>query len=286
MKERYILLMIDIIKAIILGVVEGITEWLPVSSTGHLILVQSIFPMNVSQQFNEMFDVVIQLGAIIAVVVLFWNSLWPFCNNKNGTNLIEKHCKKDVWVMWSKVLVAILPVMVMGLLFDDFMTENFHNPLVVALMLILYGIIFIIVEKIYKGKKFKVNSIAQISYQMALGIGLFQVLSLVPGTSRSGATIIGALILGASRQTAAQFTFYLAVPVMFGASLLKVLNFGFIFTGMEIAILVSGMISAFVVSMIAIRFLMDYVKRHDFKVFGYYRIIVGAIVLIYFYIIN
>ncbi len=277
--------MTDIIKAIILGIVEGITEWLPVSSTGHLILAQSILKMNVSAEFNEMFDVVIQLGAILAVVVLFWGALWPFCYNKNGANLIEKYCKIPSWIMWSKVFVAIIPVMIMGLLFDDFMTQNFHNPFVVALMLILYGFIFIIVERKYKNKVFSVVSIEQISYKLALGIGLFQVLSLVPGTSRSGATIIGALILGANRKTAAQFTFYLAVPVMFGASLLKVLGFGFVFTGLEISILIAGMASAFIVSLIAIRFLMDYVKKHDFTVFGYYRIILGALVLVYFYVL-
>ncbi len=277
--------MADIIKAVILGIIEGITEWLPVSSTGHLILAQSILQMNVSAQFNEMFDVVIQLGAILAVVVLFWGALWPFCYNKNGKNLVEKYCKIPSWIMWSKVLVAIIPVMVIGLLFDDFMTQNFHNPFVVALMLIFYGAVFIAVERICKNKKFHVLSIEQISYKLAFGIGLFQVLSLVPGTSRSGATIIGALILGANRKTAAQFTFYLAVPVMFGASLLKVLDFGFVFTGLEIAILAAGMLSAFVISLIAIRFLMDYVKRHDFTVFGYYRIAVGAVVLLYFYVL-
>ncbi len=277
--------MADILKAIILGITEGITEWLPVSSTGHLILVQSILKMNVSKEFNEMFDVVIQLGAILAVVVLFWGELWPFQNNKKGKNIIEKYCKIPSWVMWSKVFVAIIPVMIIGLLFDDYMTQNFHNPFVVSLMLILYGIVFIIVERIYKNKTFSINSIENITYKVALGIGLFQVLSLVPGTSRSGATIIGALILGANRKTAAQFTFYLAVPVMFGASLLKVLGFGFIFTNTEIAILAVGMITAFIVSLFAIRFLMDYVKRHDFTVFGYYRIILGAVVLLYFYVI-
>ncbi len=277
--------MTDIIKALILGIVEGITEWLPISSTGHLILADEFIKLGQSDEFKQMFDVVIQLAAIMAVVCIFWHKLWPFCINKSGKTLIDTYCKKDVFTMWFKVLVAILPAMVIGLPLDDWMSENLHNVYVVSAMLIVYGVIFIVVENYYRDKTFKVNDISQITYRIALGIGAFQVLSLVPGTSRSGATIIGALLLGCTRTVAAQFTFYLAVPVMFGASFLKLIKFGFNFTGIEIAVLASGMISAFLVSLLAIRFLMDYVKKHDFKVFGWYRIALGAVVLLYFTVV-
>ncbi len=274
--------MIDVIKAIILGIIEGITEWLPVSSTGHLILADEFIKFGMSDEFKEMFDVVIQLAAIMAVVVIFWHKLWPFHIDKNASTLIDKYCKKDTWQMWFKVLVAIVPAMVVGLLFDDWMSENLHNAYVVAAMLIFYGVAFIIVENFFKGKKSRYNGLGQLSYNVAFGIGMFQVLSLVPGTSRSGATIIGALILGCSRTLAAEFTFFLAVPVMFGASALKLFNFGLNFTLHEIIVLATGMLVSFIVSMLSINFLMGYVKKHDFKVFGFYRIVLGIVVLAYF----
>ena len=278
----------EIVKAVILGVIEGITEWLPVSSTGHLILADEFLSLNMSEEFIEMFNVVIQLGAILAVVVLFWPKLWPFQNDPEAARgetgakaLIDRFCRKDVWVMWFKVLVAILPAMVIGLPLDDWMTEHLHNPPVVAAMLILYGVFFLLIEQ--RRYRPRIKRIAKLDYKTALGIGLFQVLSLVPGTSRSGATILGAMLLGTSRTVAAEFTFFLAIPVMFGASLIKVLKFGFDFTGFELAVLGVGCLVAFVVSMLSIRFLMNYVKKHDFKVFGWYRIVLGVLVLAYFF---
>lgn len=278
----------EIVKAVILGVIEGITEWLPVSSTGHLILADEFLSLNMSEEFIEMFNVVIQLGAILAVVVLFWPKLWPFQNDPEAARgetgakaLVDRFCRKDVWVMWFKVLVAILPAMVIGLPLDDWMTEHLHNPPVVAAMLILYGVFFLLIEQ--RRYRPRIKRIAKLDYKTALGIGLFQVLSLVPGTSRSGATILGAMLLGTSRTVAAEFTFFLAIPVMFGASLIKVLKFGFAFTGFELAVLGVGCVVAFVVSMLSIRFLMNYVKKHDFKVFGWYRIVLGVLVLAYFF---
>lgn len=278
----------EIVKAVILGVIEGITEWLPVSSTGHLILADEFLSLNMSEEFIEMFNVVIQLGAILAVVVLFWPKLWPFQNDPEAARgetgakaLVDRFCRKDVWVMWFKVLVAILPAMVIGLPLDDWMTEHLHNPPVVAAMLILYGVFFLLIEQ--RRYRPRIKRIAKLDYKTALGIGLFQVLSLVPGTSRSGATILGAMLLGTSRTVAAEFTFFLAIPVMFGASLIKVLKFGFAFTGFELAVLGVGCLVAFVVSMLSIRFLMNYVKKHDFKVFGWYRIVLGVLVLAYFF---
>ena len=278
----------EIVKAVILGVIEGITEWLPVSSTGHLILADEFLSLNMSEEFIEMFNVVIQLGAILAVVVLFWPKLWPFQNDPEAARgetgakaLVDRFCRKDVWVMWFKVLVAILPAMVIGLPLDDWMTEHLHNPPVVAAMLILYGVFFLLIEQ--RRYRPRIKRIAKLDYKTALGIGLFQVLSLVPGTSRSGATILGAMLLGTSRTVAAEFTFFLAIPVMFGASLIKVLKFGFDFTGFELAVLGVGCVVAFVVSMLSIRFLMNYVKKHDFKVFGWYRIVLGVLVLAYFF---
>ena len=274
----------EIVKAVILGVIEGITEWLPVSSTGHLILADEFLSLNMSEEFIEMFNVVIQLGAILAVVVLFWPKLWPFQNDPEAARgetgakaLVDRFCRKDVWVMWFKVLVAILPAMVIGLPLDDWMTGHLHNPPVVAAMLILYGVFFLLIEQ--RRYRPRIKRIAKLDYKTALGIGLFQVLSLVPGTSRSGATILGAMLLGTSRTVAAEFTFFLAIPVMFGASLIKVLKFGFAFTGFELAVLGVGCLVAFVVSMLSIRFLMNYVKKHDFKVFGWYRIVLGVLVL-------
>ena len=278
----------EIVKAVILGVIEGITEWLPVSSTGHLILADEFLSLNMSEEFIEMFNVDIQLGAILAVVVLFWPKLWPFQNDPEAARgetgakaLVDRFCRKDVWVMWFKVLVAILPAMVIGLPLDDWMTGHLHNPPVVAAMLILYGVFFLLIEQ--RRYRPRIKRIAKLDYKTALGIGLFQVLSLVPGTSRSGATILGAMLLGTSRTVAAEFTFFLAIPVMFGASLIKVLKFGFAFTGFELAVLGVGCLVAFVVSMLSIRFLMNYVKKHDFKVFGWYRIVLGVLVLAYFF---
>lgn len=281
--------MFDLIKAFILGIVEGVTEWLPVSSTGHLILADEFIQLGMSDAFKEMFDVVIQLGAILAVVVLFWNKLWPFRytgavrhrGEGFGHYVVRGWCRTDVWQMWFKVVVAILPAMIIGLPLDDWMTEHLHNPPVVAAMLILYGVLFIWMEN--RHHEPRLHELSDLTYKVALGIGLFQVLSLVPGTSRSGATILGAMLLGCTRTLAAEFTFFLAIPVMFGASLIKVLKFGFDFTGTELSVLLVGCVTAFAVSMASIKFLMNYVKKHDFKVFGWYRIALGAVVLLYFF---
>ncbi len=278
---------IEILKAVLFGVVEGITEWLPISSTGHLILINEFVKMNVSDEFMKMFDVVIQLGAIMAVVVLFWNKLWPFGKKNNRRPWRRKgfgaYIKSDVWAMWFKVLVACIPAAVVGLLLDDWIDEHFYNAWVVAIALIVFGVAFILVEDWKKGEKPRVNSIARLSFTDALVIGLFQLLAAIfPGTSRSGATIVGALIIGISRVVATEFTFFLAIPVMFGASLLKLVKFGFAFTLNELVILITGMAVSFIVSVLVIRFLMGYVKKHDFKVFGWYRIILGIIVLVYF----
>ncbi len=275
----------ELIKSLIFGIVEGITEWLPISSTGHLILLDEFLTMNASKDFKEMFDVVIQLGAIMAVVVIYWNSLWPFGKKNNpkpmGHSGFGAFVKKDVLQMWCKVIVAVLPAAVIGLLFDDWCTEHLFNAWVVAIMLILFGVAFIIIERWRKNTTPKMTSIASLKYSTVLMVGVFQVIAAVlPGTSRSGATIVGALLLGVSRTCAAEFTFFLAVPVMFGASLLKLVKFGFHFTGAEAALLIIGMVSAFLVSVFVIRFLMSYIKKHDFTVFGWYRIVIGIIVLI------
>ncbi|HIW53710.1 MAG TPA: undecaprenyl-diphosphate phosphatase [Candidatus Ruthenibacterium merdigallinarum] len=281
--------MLNLLKALVLGVIEGITEWLPISSTGHLILADEFIRLDMSDAFVEMFNVVVQLGAILAVVVLFWGKLWPFGNDRTAVRrkgegaaayFVRRWCVADTWIMWFKVLVAILPAMVVGLPLDDWMTEHLHTPVVVAAMLILYGILFIWMENRHKTPR--IESIEGLSWAVAFGVGMFQVLSLVPGTSRSGATILGAMLLGCTRTVAAEFTFFLAIPVMFGASLIKVLKFGLDFTGAEVIVLLVGMLSAFIVSMLCIQFLMNYVKRHDFKVFGWYRIALGALVLLYF----
>lgn len=267
--------LIEIIKVIILGIVEGITEWLPISSTGHMILVDEFIRMNMTKEFKELFLVVIQLGAIMAVVVLFWNKIFPFKRKKNSF-LVDM----DIMKLWFKIIVSCAPAAVIGLLFDDKLDKMFYNYQTVSTTLIIYGILFILVEKWNKGRTTKINSLSQVSYQTALIIGIFQVLALIPGTSRSGATIIGALLLGTSRTVAAEFTFYLAIPVMFGASLLKIVKFGFAFTSTEIIVLILGMTTAFVVSIWAIKFLVGYIKKHDFTVFGIYRIILGAIVIV------
>lgn len=272
---------IEIIKVIILGIVEGITEWLPISSTGHMIIVDEFIKLNMSAAFMEMFFVVIQLGAILAVVVIFWNKIYPFKKLK-GKGELRIGIDMDIMSMWIKVIVSCLPAAVIGILFDDIIEETFYNYKVVAAMLIIYGIIFIVVERWNKNRAAKADSIEQLTMKMALIIGVFQVLALIPGTSRSGATIIGGLLIGASRVVAAEFTFYLAIPVMFGASLLKILKFGLSFTFDEIVVLVLGMATAFLVSVWAIKFLMGYIKKHDFTFFGYYRIILGIIVLFIF----
>lgn len=278
----------DIIKSIILGIIEGITEWLPISSTGHLIIADEFIKLGMTDEFMEMFNVVIQLGAILAVVVIFWNKMWPFTADKTkGYNYITKGnglIKKDVMDMWFKVIAAMLPTAIVGIPFDNYFEKHFHNWQVVSAALIVYGVLFIVIEKINKNRKPKVNSIPELSYKTALLIGCFQALSLIPGTSRSGSTILGAMILGVSRVAGAEFSFFLAVPVMFGASLIKLLKFGFTFTGMELAVLAVGMLTSFIVSVIAIKFLISYVRRHDFSLFGYYRIALGVIVIAYFLI--
>ena len=269
--------MLDILKSIILGIVEGITEWLPISSTGHLIIADEFIKLNMSESFMEMFNVVIQLGAILAVVVIYFKQMWPFSLKKE-----EHYIKKDVFSMWFKVIVAILPAAIIGIPFDDLFEEKFHNYIVVALALIVYGIAFLVIEKRNKSLKPKVESIADMSYKTAFLVGCFQALSLIPGTSRSGSTILGAILIGVSRVAAAEFSFYMAVPVMFGASFIKLLKFGFDFTSDELLILLVGMLTAFVVSIIAIKFLISYIKKRDFTAFGYYRIALGIIVLVYF----
>jgi len=280
----------EIIKALIYGIVEGITEWLPISSTGHLILVEKLIPFQgTSEGFFDMFDVVIQLGAIMAVVVLFWNQIWPFAlsgKERGDKKGILSFVKMDIMTLWFKILVACVPAAVIGILFDDVFDALFYNYFCVALALIVFGVAFILVENWNKGKNAKINSLAEITYQTALMIGVFQLIAAVfPGTSRSGATIVGALLIGVSRTVAAEFTFFLAIPVMFGASLLKVLKFGFDFTGLELALLAIGTITAFAVSMFVLKFLMGYIKKHDFKVFGWYRIVLGVVVLLFFGIV-
>ena len=279
--------MLEILKAILYGIVEGITEWLPISSTGHLILLEELMPFNgMSENFFSMFDVVIQLGAILAVVVLFWNKLWPFAftakSQKKNPGKIS-WLRMDIMTMWFKILVSCVPAAVIGVLFDDVLDALFYRYEVVALALIIFGIAFIIIENWNKGRKPKIRTLEEITYQTALLIGVFQVIAAVfPGTSRSGATSVGALLIGVSRTVAAEYTFFLAVPVMFGASLLKLVKFGFHFTPMEMGALLAGCIVAFVVSVFVLRFLLSYIKKHDFKVFGWYRIVLGVVVLIAF----
>lgn len=269
---------IEILKALILGIVEGITEWLPISSTGHMILVDEFLKLNVSEEFKSMFLVVIQLGAILAVVVLYFKKLIPLdVQNK------KLHWKKGTLTMWLKIIVSCVPAAIVGVFFDDQLEAVFYNWQTVSAALIIFGILFIIIEKRNRGREPKINSINDITYKTAIIIGMFQLIAAVfPGTSRSGATIVGALLIGVSRSIAAEYTFFLAVPVMFGASALKLVKFGFDFSSMELAILAVGLISAFVVSILAIKFLMSYIKKHDFTVFGWYRIVLGAAVILYF----
>ena len=269
---------LEIIKAVILGIVEGITEWLPISSTGHMILVDEFLKLNVSPEFKEMFLVVIQLGAIMAVVVLYFKKLLPF--RFEGKKL---KWEKNTLVMWLKILVSCVPAAIVGVLFDDKLEELFYNWQTVSAMLIIFGILFIIIERFNKGKAAKINTIDDFTYKTSLIIGIFQLIAAVfPGTSRSGATIVGALLIGVSRAAAAEYTFFLAVPVMFGASALKLVKFGFGFTLQEAVILAIGMAVAFAVSILAIKFLVGYIKKHDFTAFGWYRIVLGAAVILYF----
>lgn len=271
------MILIELLKVVFLGVVEGITEWLPISSTGHMILVDEFINLNMSDEFMSMFRVVIQLGAIMAVVLLYFHKLNPFAKDKT---VIQK---KDTVILWSKVLVACVPAAIIGILLDDWLDENLYNYITVSLMLIVYGIGFIFVENKHKGAKPSIRGLNQLTYKDAMIIGAFQVLSLIPGTSRSGATILGGIIIGCSRFVAAEFTFFLAIPVMFGASLLKLFKFGFVFTFSEVIALVVGMVVAFIVSVFAIKFLMGYIKKHDFKAFGWYRIVLGFLVIVYFF---
>lgn len=280
--------MIEFLKAFLFGIIEGITEWLPISSTGHMILLNEFVKLDVSDEFYSMFQVVIQLGAIMAVVVLFWKQIFPFGKPegrraRHSVRGIRRYVKPDIFMLWFKILVACVPAAIVGILFDELFEELFYNYLTVAIMLILFGVAFIVIETINKGREAKVCSLSDLSFKTAFLIGIFQLIAAIfPGTSRSGATIVGALLLGVSRTVAAEFTFFLAIPVMFGASLLKIVKFGLSFTSTELAILLIGMVTAFVSSLIVIRFLLGYIRKHDFKVFGYYRIVLGVAVIAYF----
>lgn len=272
---------LEILKAIFLGIVEGITEWLPISSTGHMILVDEFIKLNVSDEFKEMFFVVIQLGAIAAVPVLFWNRLNPFSKKKSREE------RNATWNLWGKVIVGVLPAAVIGIIFDDFFDKHFYNYIVVSIALIIYGVLFIVVEKLKKNKEYRINDVHDLTYKDAILIGSFQMLSLIPGTSRSGSTILGGMLTGVSRVASAEFSFFMAIPVMLGASLLKIVKFaagGVSVSGLEIVILLVAMTVSFIVSLFAIKFLMDFVKRHNFTPFGIYRIILGVVVIGYFVI--
>lgn len=283
---------VELLKVIFLGIVEGITEWLPISSTGHLILVEEFIKLDVTREFWDMFMVVIQLGAILAVVVLYWNQIWPFRNKKpkhhnvtkteKAAGFLCRFVKIDKMIMWFKILVSCLPAILIGLPFNDYIEEKFNNWFVVSVMLIVYGVLFLIIEDYNKRRQVKYHSIGEITWKTALFIGIFQVLALIPGTSRSGATIIGGILVGTSRTVAAEYTFFLAIPVMFGASLLKLVKFGLAFTAQEGIILAVGCAVSFLVSVFAIKFLMGYIKKHDFKAFGWYRIALGVVVMLFF----
>ncbi|MDU4859847.1 MAG: undecaprenyl-diphosphate phosphatase [Terrisporobacter othiniensis] len=267
--------LIEILKSIILGIIEGITEWLPISSTGHMILVDQFLQLNMSGAFKEMYFVVIQLGAIMAVVALYWERIFPFDFKS------KEIVKKDIFIMWVKIFIACVPAAIVGILWDDKINELFYNFKSVAIVLIVFGVLFIVIENYNKGKNPKVDNINNLSFKIAIIIGVFQLIAAVfPGTSRSGATIVGALLLGVSRGVAAEFTFFLAIPVMLGASLLKLIKFGVVFTSLEGAVLIVGIIISFIVSLFVIKFLMDYIKKHGFKVFGWYRIVLGCILLL------
>lgn len=270
--------LIEILKVVFLGIVEGVTEWLPISSTGHMLLVDEFIKIDMTDEFKEMFFVVIQLGAILAVVMLFWEKMFPFQFKDKDKPVVVK----ETFSVWFKVVVACVPGAVVTLLFDDFIEEHLKTPVVISIALIFYGVAFIIIENWNKSRTPKVETLMDITYKTALLIGMFQVLSIIPGTSRSGATIIGALLIGVSRVAAAEFTFFLAVPVMFGLSFIKIIKFGLKFSGAELMILGIGVVVAFLVSVLVIKFLMSYIKKHDFKVFGWYRIVLGVVVMVYF----
>lgn len=275
-QKGYYMEFMEILKAIILGIVEGITEWLPISSTGHMILVEEFIQLNLSQAFKEMFFYVIQLGAILAVVVIYFHKLNPFSPSKTKAE------KNQTWDIWKKVIIGCIPAGVIGLPLNDWADENLLNATVVALALIIYGILFIVIENRHENREPSITDFSQLTYMKAFQIGLFQALSIIPGTSRSGSSILGSIVLGTSRFIATEFSFFMSIPIMFGISFLKIIKFGFSFTGLEFAVLLSGMITAFLVSIVAIKFLIGYLKRNDFKAFGWYRIVLGAIVLIYF----
>ena len=272
--------LIELLKVVLFGIVEGYTEWLPISSTGHLILLENIIHLDQPEEFWNVFKVVIQLGAILAVVVLYWDKLWPFSVKKSSQE------KADTWMMWFKVVIACIPAAVVGLPLDDILDKYLSTPTVIAATLIIYGILFIVLERYNAGRDFPINRMSRLSFKTAVLIGAFQCLSLIPGTSRSGSTILGAMILGCSRPVAAEFSFFLGIPVMFGASLLKIVKHGFGFTGEQVFILIFGMLISFLVAVFAINFLMKYIRKHDFRVFGWYRIVLGIIVLIWFTVLG
>ena len=278
---------VEILKAILFGIVEGVTEWLPVSSTGHMILLNEFVKLNVSPEFWNLFLVVIQLGAILAVVILFWKTIWPFKKVKTKSGKSKIILRKPTLILWLKVLVACIPAAFVGILYDDWIDEHFYNAIVVGTMLIVVGVLFIIIEMLNKNKVPRVDRLRDLTFKDAFLIGLFQLIAAIfPGTSRSGATILGGLMIGVSRTVASKFTFILAIPVMFGASLLKIVKYGFGFSGYELLILGIGMLVAFLISILIISFLMNYIRKHDFKVFGIYRIILGALVLLYFLVMK
>ena len=267
---------IEILKVILFGIVEGYTEWLPISSTGHLILVENLVHLNQPEEFFNVFKVVIQLGAILAIVVLYWHKLWPFSKKKS------REQREDTLVLWAKIVIASIPAAAIGIPFDDFIDSHLSTPTVIGITLLLYGIIFIVLERIYRGRSFAIKKTSEIDIKTAFLIGCFQCLSLIPGTSRSGATILGAMLLGCSRGASAEFSFFLGIPAMAGASLLKILKFGLDFTGTQVFILMLGMAISFIVAVYTVKYLMGYIRKHDFTIFGYYRIVLGIIVFIYF----
>jgi undecaprenyl-diphosphatase UppP len=273
---------LELLKVILLGVVEGLSEWIPISSTGHMILVDEFIKLNITPEFKELFLVVIQLGAIMAVVILFWKKLFPF----DFSDIKKGFIIKDKFDLWIKIIVACLPAGVIGVLFDDWFDKHFYNWYVVSFTLVFYGILFILIENLNKGKEPRIKKIENLSYKTVLLIGFFQILAIIPGTSRSGATILGAMLIGTSRYVATEFTFYLAIPVMFGAGLVKLMKFGLVFTMQELLILLIGMLTALLVSIIAIKFLLSYIKKKDFKIFGWYRIVLGLLMFLYFFMIK
>ncbi len=267
---------LEILKVILFGIVEGYTEWLPISSTGHLILVENLVHLDQPEEFFNVFKVVIQLGAIMAIVLLYWQKLWPFSRSKTRSQ------REDTLVLWAKIVIASIPAALIGIPFDDLIDSHLSTPTVIGITLLVYGVLFIVLERAYRGRSFAIRKTSQIDIRTAFLIGCFQCLSLIPGTSRSGATILGAMLLGCSRSASAEFSFFLGIPAMAGASLIKMLKFGFAFTGAQIAILILGMVVSFIVALYTVKYLMGYIRKHDFTVFGYYRIVLGIIVLVYF----